>query len=311
MNDKMANYKSHYERVSCALLDGVDIPASRVREAMYYVLFPGGTLLRPLLVYLCGELFGVNLKVLDIMATSVELINCASMVHDDLPAMDDDEYRRSRLCCHLAFDEATAILVGDGMQMLAIDLLLTHLPAMLSGTKTVEIARVLTQASGVTGMVSGQSLDLFGDEVSEKQLQDIHELKAGKLISACIDMVLVVADASVDESCALKAFARDLGIVFQIHNDYLDYYGEMTFSGKKPSDFRNQKTTYTHFYDEHYFHDLFKKISVRMASSLSVFEEKNRDLLLLVEALFANQLHKMAPFAQTINLREADISDDK
>ena len=297
----ITDYKYRYERVSRELLNTYEIPALHIKTAIYYVLFPGGTLLRPLLVYLCGELFELDVPILDVIATAVELINCASIVHDDLPAMDDDEFRRSRLCCHLAFDEATAILVGDGMQMLAIDLLLTHLNPLLPSSKILTITQVLSRASGVMGMVSGQSLDLSSldnNPVTVMQLQQIHDLKAGKLISACIDMVLAAADCSVPEANALKAFARDFGILFQIHNDYLDCYGNMHLSGKKPaSDHKNQKTTYANLYDENYLQKMFKKESEAMAQQLSVFGKKSSHLLILVKELLSNQLHKLAPFS--------------
>ncbi|HBI21075.1 MAG TPA: geranyl transferase, partial [Legionella sp.] len=130
-SETIENHRLRHETVLHDLLHSAHIPAPRLKEAMFYVLFPGGKRFRPLLVYLCGELIGVNQTCLDIIAAAIELIHCYSLVHDDLPAMDDDDQRRGKPSCHRAFDEATAILVGDGMQAMAIDILLTQLPHLL------------------------------------------------------------------------------------------------------------------------------------------------------------------------------------
>ena len=156
-----ANYKERHERVLHDLIEQADIPAERIREAMIYTLFPGGKRMRPMLVYLCGELLEIDLKTLDIIAAAIELIHCYSLVHDDLPAMDDDDTRRNKPSCHRAFDEATAILVGDGMQALAIDILLQYLPQSLPAAQIIAITHELIKACGPSGMVSGQSLILI------------------------------------------------------------------------------------------------------------------------------------------------------
>src|ERR1700742_665723 len=206
---------AQHELVLHRLVSETSIPAPRVKEAILYSLFPGGKRVRPTLVYLSGEILGANQTCLDLIAASIELTHCYSLIHDDLPAMDNDDLRRGKLSCHKAFDEATAILAGDGMQALAIEILLTHLPASINPTQVIEIVRELVVASGTAGMVSGQSLDLSElskPGLSEAQLCTIHELKTGKLISACIKMVVAASEAFNLHAEALINYASYLGL---------------------------------------------------------------------------------------------------
>jgi farnesyl diphosphate synthase len=254
-NNAINSYLLHHEKVLNDLLDNAVIPAPRIKEAIAHSLFPGGKRLRPILVYLCGEIMDINQQALDIIAASVELTHCYSLVHDDLPAMDNDDFRRGKPSCHRAFDEATAILVGDGMQALAIDILLGHLPRSLSMKQVVDVTHELVKASGPAGMVSGQSLDLSelaNPTISEAQLREIHQLKTGKLISACINMVLAAGSPPAIAADALRQFANHLGLVFQMQDDYLDKYGSSELLGKgRSSDAANEKTTFATLYSQH------------------------------------------------------------
>ena len=139
-------YILRHEQCLRDLLTTTPIPAPAIRDAMLYALFPGGKRVRPLLVYLSGELLGVPLATLDVIAVAIELIHAYSLVHDDLPAMDDDDMRRGKPSCHRAFDEATAILVGDGLQALAIDLLLKQLPQTLPLPNVLDVTHELVKA---------------------------------------------------------------------------------------------------------------------------------------------------------------------
>lgn len=231
------------------------VPAKQIHAAMRYSLFPGGKRIRPVLVYLTGSLIDVDLKILDVIAGAVELTHCYSLIHDDLPAMDDDDLRRGQPSCHKAFDEATAILVGDGMQALAIEVLLTHLSYLVPPAQVIAITQELVKASGVSGMVSGQSLDLSElakPSISEEQLRKIHHLKTGRLISACIEMILAANDAiSEPIQEALRTYASHIGLVFQMQDDYLDHYAPKEFLGKgRSSDLANQKTTFATLYSK-------------------------------------------------------------
>lgn len=254
INESIAHYLVHHEAFLYDFISNANIPAQRIKEAMLYTLFPGGKRLRPLLVYLCGEITKVKLPCLDIIAAALELIHCYSLVHDDLPSMDNDDFRRGKPSCHKAFDEATAILVGDGMQALAIDFLLKELPKYLHLPEVINITHELVKASGPTGMVSGQSLDLSelsNSFVTESKIRLIHNLKTGKLISACFNMVLLASDSSTSIGDTLGHFATQLGLVFQMQDDYLDHYMDPAVLGKgRSSDAANQKCTFANFYSK-------------------------------------------------------------
>lgn len=242
-------YLNRHEQFLKQILDDAYIPANEIRSAIHYALFPGGKRIRPVLVYLVGELIEIDLNVLDIIAAAIELTHCYSLIHDDLPAMDNDDMRRGKPSCHKAFGEATAILVGDGMQALAIEILLTGLPSLVDPAQVIMITQELVKASGVSGMVSGQSLDLSElakSSISEQQLREIHHLKTGRLISACIEMVLAAHDPKYDQDkLALRTYANHIGLVFQMQDDYLDHYAPANVLGKgRSSDIANQKSTF-------------------------------------------------------------------
>lgn len=291
MNPKVNNiYTERLEQFLQRVLIETPIPAEKIRNAMLYALFPGGKRIRPLLVYLAGELIDVDLKVLDVIAAAVELTHCYSLIHDDLPAMDNDDMRRGKPSCHKAYDEATAILVGDGMQALAIELLLTRLLPLLDAAKIVAISQSLTQASGVSGMVSGQSLDLSElarADLNESQLKEIHLLKTGKLIQACFEMVLRAQDSiSEAQEIALKTFAQHLGLVFQIQDDFLDCYAPQHVLGKgHSSDLANQKTTFATLYNQELLAEKIDRHFQIAIDALAVFDNKAWSLIELTKAL--------------------------
>ncbi len=231
-----------------------EIPAKRIQEAMNYALFPGGKRLRPQLVYLSGALLNLPAPVLDSIAIAIELIHAYSLVHDDLPAMDNDDMRRGKPSCHRAFDEATAILVGDGLQALAVDVLLSQLPAHLEAKQVLAVTHELIKACGPEGMVSGQSLDLSelsAENVTEAMLSTIHDLKTSRLMLACINMVLAASAPCPEEKHALQQFATHFGLAFQMQDDYLDAYGPTEGLGKnRASDQANNKLTFANCYTE-------------------------------------------------------------
>ncbi|HRD69267.1 MAG TPA: polyprenyl synthetase family protein [Legionella sp.] len=272
------------------LISTTPTPAPQIHKAMYYSLFPGGKRIRPVLVYLAGELLDIDLNVLDIIAASIELTHCYSLIHDDLPAMDNDDLRRGKPSCHKAFDEATAILTGDGMQGLAIEVLLTKLPFLLDTPQVVSITRLLVKASGVSGMVSGQSLDLSElakSSVSEAQLRQIHLLKTGRLIISCFEMVLAAKIQIPDEfRNALITYAEHIGLVFQMQDDYLDFYGADDILGKgRSSDMANQKTTFATLLTKSQLEAEIKNHYQMALGSLSLFKDKAIHLVELTKAL--------------------------
>lgn len=266
------------------------IPAPRIRQAIHYALFPGGKRIRAVLVYLCGELFNVSPDCLDIIAAAVELTHCYSLIHDDLPSMDNDDFRRGKPSCHRAFDEATAILAGDGMQALAVELLLSHLPNHLTASKVIAITQELVKASGISGMVSGQCLDLtelLAPSVSEKQLCQIHALKTGRLIASCINMVLLTPKSvAEDKRSGLQHFANLLGLVFQMQDDYLDHFAAEDVLGKgRSSDAANQKTTFACLFTQNELLNRINQYYEQAHEALSPFAQQAKALHELLDQL--------------------------
>jgi len=216
----------------------------RLHQAMRYSALAGGKRVRPLLVYASGHALGQATESLDALACSLELIHAYSLIHDDLPAMDDDDWRRGRATCHLAFDEATAILAGDALQALAFEQL-AEIPSAHPGI-SLRLMQMLASACGSTGMAGGQMLDLSanGRHISLQELEQIHTLKTGALINLAVTGPAVFAEALPNVIEALMEFGHCLGLGFQIRDDILDVTGESSKTGK-PSQAdaaRNQPT---------------------------------------------------------------------
>jgi geranylgeranyl pyrophosphate synthase len=217
-------------------------------NAMRYSVLAPGKRLRPVLTYLTGQVFGAPLSVLDVPAAAVELIHAYSLIHDDLPAMDDDDLRRGRPTCHKQYDEATAILAGDALQALAVEVLLRNQGISLSDESRLDMLRVLTSASGSEGMVAGQALDLaaVGRVLTIEELENIHRHKTGDLISASVVLGYLASgqkDSTVLEH--LKRYAMCIGLAFQVQDDILDIEGTTEEMGKpQGSDAGLSKPTY-------------------------------------------------------------------
>lgn len=212
-------------------------PPQRLHRAMQYAVFNGGKRLRPLLVYATGMALEADLERLDGPAVAVELIHCYSLVHDDLPAMDNDDWRRGQPTCHKAFNEATAILVGDALQTLAFGCL-----------EDIKQVKILALASGSLGMAGGQDMDLENENKTTDLtgLQQTHRLKTGALIEASISLACEASGyGERTEKTILEQFAKNLGLAFQIQDDILDVEGNLNELGKTPGiDASNNKSTY-------------------------------------------------------------------
>ncbi|MBT8100950.1 MAG: polyprenyl synthetase family protein, partial [Gammaproteobacteria bacterium] len=213
---------------------------------MRYAVFNGGKRVRPLLVYAAGECLGVAEDLLDAPAAAIELIHAFSLVHDDLPAMDDDDLRRGKPTLHVAFDEATAILAADALQPLAFSVL-ADVDAVTADIRA-SLVRLVADACGSIGMTGGQSIDLAaeGQSLSIAELEHMYALKTGALIHASVMSACMLApDASNDRKRALDDFSRKVGVAFQIRDDLLDVEGETAVIGKPVgSDEGLQKATY-------------------------------------------------------------------
>jgi geranylgeranyl pyrophosphate synthase len=254
------------------LINTLSLPTP-LYPAIQYSLFNGGKRLRPLLVYATGEALNVPLEQLHAPAAAVELIHCYSLIHDDLPAMDDDDFRRGKPTCHKAFDEATAILAGDALQTLAFEILSNAEMNPNPAAQQIKMVRTLAQASGMHGMVGGQALDIMNADqnLSLTALTQLHQKKTGALISASITLAVLAADLdnrsdnnsenSSKKSCenrtensilrnaTLKAglhnFGEHLGLLFQVQDDILDVEGSLEGLGKTPGkDKQQNKTTF-------------------------------------------------------------------
>lgn len=245
---RMAEYKERIERVLERALSLPDPGTARLAEAMRYSVLGAGKRLRPTLVYLTGEALGAPLAQLDGPAAAVELIHVYSLVHDDLPAMDDDDLRRGRPTCHRAYDEATAILVGDALQALAFAVLAEEPPLGPSPPLRLEMIRVLAAATGTSGMAGGQAVDLgaVGRKLPEAAIEDMHRRKTGALIRGSVVLGALAAGVSTGpEFAGLERFGAEIGLAFQIKDDILDVEGDPAVLGKSiGADAAHAKPTY-------------------------------------------------------------------
>jgi farnesyl diphosphate synthase len=221
---------------------------TKLHRAMRYASLNAGKRLRPLIVYLVGDALGADKTDLDASALAVECIHVYSLIHDDLPAMDDDDLRRGKATTHIAFDEATAILAGDALQTIGFNILCHHPLSPDVESERIRLLTILTDASGSVGMGGGQMIDLIATDskLSIEQLEAMHRMKTGALISACVKMA--VATSQINEAeiiAAFDRFADRIGLAFQVKDDILDIEGETEVIGKPSgSDEELNKSTF-------------------------------------------------------------------
>lgn len=224
------------------------VNAPKLRDAMHYGLLIGGKRMRPYLVYTTGLALNAPIEDLDAIGGAIECIHAYSLLHDDLPAMDDDDLRRGKPTCHKAFDEATAILAGDALQTLAFDILAHHQFSVVTPAVQVQLIQQLVRASGYQGMCGGQALDLAATnkQVSLTELEQIHQLKTGALLKAAIVMpALIAQDISADDMKQLETFAQSVGLAYQVQDDIIDITSTEEELGKPAgSDLEANKSTY-------------------------------------------------------------------
>ncbi|WIO73634.1 (2E,6E)-farnesyl diphosphate synthase [Porticoccaceae bacterium LTM1] len=221
-------------------------PAEQLLKAMQYSLLNGGKRIRPLLAYAAAQAVGTVSSDTDRVASAVEMIHAYSLIHDDLPAMDNDDLRRGQPTCHIAFDEATAILAGDALQALAFEQLsqLEH----CSPETALKMISELAKASGVAGMVAGQAIDLqsVNHALSLEQLEQMHQLKTGAMIAVSVRLGAMSAGAGEQQLAALDQYSRCIGLAFQVQDDILDVESSTETLGKRQgADQSLNKPTYT------------------------------------------------------------------
>jgi farnesyl diphosphate synthase len=262
------------ERVLDGALPPESLAPQRLHRAMRHATLDGGKRLRARLVYATGRLFELSMTQLDSAAAAVEMIHAYSLIHDDLPAMDDDALRRGKPTVHIAFDEATAILAGDALQALAYETLVCA--EWPDAAKLAALQELMT-ASGSRGMCGGQQLDMDagGKTLSLADLRNVHALKTGALIKAALRLPAIVADADGAAHAALDAFADDLGLAFQIQDDILDVEASTEQLGKSAGkDAAQAKATYPALLGLDGAKALLAELAERMPQHLSGFGER-------------------------------------
>ena len=286
---------TRFEAALAAYLPGVDTVPGRLHAAMRHAVLAGGKRIRPQLVYAAGALYGEsNIAALDAAAVAVELIHAFSLVHDDLPAMDDDSLRRGRPTVHVAFDEATAILAGDALQALAFHVLaLTPIDAETRATLILTLA----EAAGSRGMCGGQQLDMdatmskgrapFPTELGSDALfalRQMHGMKTGALIHASVRMGALIGAADNSMLARLDGFAEDLGLAFQIRDDILDVEANAAQLGKTVGkDAAQNKTTYVSLLGLAASKTLLTELSVKMQATLAPLDARADRLRAIAE----------------------------
>lgn len=249
---RVDSYVARIERVLDHYLPAAEVAPRRLHEAMRYSALGGGKRIRPILVYAAGEALGVDPDMLDAPAAAIELMHAFSLIHDDLPAMDNDDLRRGRPTAHRAFDEATAILAADAMQPLAFHILTAH-PALRGHAEAqVRLVELIADACGSTGMTGGQSMDLAaeGRRLDAAELEHIYRLKTGCLFRASVlSAACCAAQVSTPTLHALERYVDALGLAFQVRDDILDIEGTTAETGKRGgSDLAKDKATYPHLF---------------------------------------------------------------
>jgi geranylgeranyl pyrophosphate synthase len=248
LDARLGIWRERCERFLESSLASSDAATARLLEAMRYSVLGGGKRLRPVLVYSTGSAFGAPLERLDPAAAAVELIHVYSLVHDDLPAMDDDDLRRGRPTCHKAFDDGTAVLAGDALQALAFDVLARDRPDGLDAQHRLQQLQLLSQGIGTLGMAGGQAIDLAatGKPLTATALEEMHRRKTGALIRTSV--LLGAIGAGIRDGAefdALSEYGAQLGLAFQIQDDVLDVSGDVAQLGKTTcADAARGKPTY-------------------------------------------------------------------
>lgn len=247
----LASLPQCQQRVEQFMTDALavrSITDDKLLAAMRYSLLLGGKRVRPFLVYSVGQMLGANPADLDGPAAAIECLHTYSLIHDDLPAMDDDDLRRGKPTCHKAFDEATAILAGDALQALAFELLCRHPYQQVSPLAQLELIKQLAIHAGYNGMCGGQAIDLAHTDkaMTLAALENMHQLKTGALIETSVRFGwLCSGKTDENELTALITYARALGLAFQVQDDILDIEGDTATLGKpQGSDLEANKATY-------------------------------------------------------------------
>ncbi len=285
------------QRVDKALdhwLPQADVHPLRLHQAMRYAVLAPGKRVRPVLVYATASALGIDLERVDGAAAAVEIIHAYSLIHDDLPAMDDDDLRRGRPTCHREFDEATAILAGDALQALAF-YIISHDPQMTNdATARLQMIENLALFSGSRGMAGGQAIDLaaVGKTLNIAELETMHIHKTGALIRTCIQLVAhSTNNLTRQQFKALDSYAKHIGLSFQIQDDILDVTSDTATLGKtQGSDSARNKPTFPAIIGLEASNEKAQELHQNALQALSIFSEEV-DILRYISAWFVERKH--------------------
>lgn len=285
MSDFAKRLRLYRQSVEAALdrwLPGPDAEPPALHQAMRYSVLGEGKRIRPILLYATGEAFGLELKNLAGPASAVEMIHAYSLIHDDLPAMDDDELRRGRPTCHMAYDEATAMLAGDALQALAFHILAHDPDITANNAERLKMIDTLAVASGSRGMAGGQAIDLasVGKSLNISELETMHLQKTGALIQASAELGALsagqVAPALFER---VSEYAKCIGLAFQIKDDILDIEGDTATLGKpQGADIAMNKPTYPNLLGMRGAKQAAADLYEQAIACLAVFDERARTL---------------------------------
>jgi farnesyl diphosphate synthase len=276
--ESLALYQKRVERALDHWLPKPDVQPARLHEAMRYAVLGQGKRIRPALVYSGGVAFGVGLDELDGPACAVEIIHAYSLIHDDLPAMDDDNLRRGKPTCHVAYDEATAILAGDALQALAFHVLAHDKNIKVNAEQKITMIDTLATASGSRGMAGGQAIDLeaVGKKLNLMELENMHIHKTGALIRASVELgALSCSKVSPEMLERVSHYAKCIGLAFQVQDDILDIESDTATLGKpQGSDQARNKPTYPDLLGLKGAKEVAQNLLQEALDSLRVFDHK-------------------------------------
>ena len=259
------------------LLPVPSTPEKRVVEAMRYSVLAGGKALRPFLVMQSANLFGVERAKALRVAVALEMVHCYSLIHDDLPAMDNDDMRRGQPTCHKKFDEATAILAGDALLTRAFGVIASD-DCLFEPAVRCQLVAELSKAAGMSGMIGGQMLDILAEHMDDMDLPEIirlQQMKTGRLFAYACEAGAIMGKASYEQRQVLKAYARDIGLAFQIADDILDVEGDAESMGKAVrKDLDAHKATFISLLGLEQAKEQANALSYQAIASLECFDEK-------------------------------------
>lgn len=267
-----------------------DLPHKKIYDAMEYSLLAGGKRLRPVIMMMTAEMLGKNAKIVLPFAAALEMIHTASLIHDDLPSMDNDDLRRGRPTNHKVFGEAMAILAGDALIIRAFEAVSVYDEPGIDKARVLRAISVLARTAGCDGMVGGQVIDIESKNEDMELLKYLHSLKTGAIIRAAGVIGAILSGAGENEILAVDNFCKNLGIAFQIQDDILDVTGTEEELGKPiGSDMENEKSTYVTLCGVERAKELVKEYTEQAIDALSCFEN-NKELISLAEKLIGRRV---------------------